>query len=198
VSAKDTIFDVDLTERFLDAKVTQEEQELLGRAFAEFYPNEKTLQQEVDDRVIYIAGELTPQAIKAWFKRYPGLPKFIASLYEIIELLGMFDEDDWIVDNLRPIEVPDQLCDEWFKNSERVGLAMLNVSLDSALGHREFPYAGWLAEEILQLLIRACDGPRGSKRRRNGFREDLDEALATLRENAALAGITFSPELPED
>jgi len=133
-----------------------------------------------------------------WFRRYPGLPRLIAVLQDLLDLLGAFENDDWIVDNLRSIEVPDHFQDEWLKNSERCGLAMLNASLDGALGHRRFPYAGWLAEEILQLLIRACDGPRGSKRRRNGFRENLTEALTALRENAAQAGITFSSDLPED
>jgi hypothetical protein len=198
VSAKDTIFDVDLTERFLDAKATPEEQERLGRAFAEYYPNENPLSQEIDDRIKYIAGELNPQAIRAWFRRYSGLPRFITSLYELTHLIEMFEEDDWIIENLRPIDLPEQLSFVWRKNTELAGMALMESSLDGSLGHREFPYAGWLAEEILQLLIRACDGPRGSKRRRNGFRKDLDETLNSLRENATLAGITFSPDLPDD
>jgi hypothetical protein len=198
VSAKDTIFDVALTERFLDAGATPEEQERLGRAFAEYYPAGNPLPQEIDDRVRYIAGQLNPQEIKVWFRRYPGLPRFITSLYELIDLIEMFEEDDWTVDNIRTIDVPEQLRYEWNKNTDLAGLAMMESSLEDALGHRRFPYAGWLADEILQLLLRACDGPRGSKRRRNGFRKDLTEALTALRENATRAGISFSSALPED
>ncbi|MDQ1293482.1 MAG: hypothetical protein QG608_1363 [Actinomycetota bacterium] len=192
------IFDVDLTERFLDSKATPEEQERLARAFAEYYPNASAVPEEIQNRVEYIAGELSLETIMVWFKRYPGLPRFIAVVFDLLELLGAFEEDDWIVDNLRTLNVPEQLRGDWLKNSERAGLAMLNVHLNGAVSHRRFPYAGWLAEEILQLLIRACDGPRGSKRRRNGFRETLAEALAALRENAAQAGVTFSGDLPED
>ncbi|MDQ1293489.1 MAG: hypothetical protein QG608_1370 [Actinomycetota bacterium] len=198
MSAKDAIFDVDLTERFLDAKATPEEQERLGRAFAEYYPAENSLPQEIDDRVRYIADQLDPPAIRMWFRHYPGLPRFITSLYELIDLIEMFEEDDWTVDNIRTIDVPEQLQYEWNKNTELAGLAMMKSSLDGALNHRRFPYAGWLADEVLQLLLRACDGPRGSKRRRNGFRKDLTVTLTALRENATLAGISFSAELPED
>jgi hypothetical protein len=198
VGTKETIFDVDLTERFLDSKATPEEQERLARAFAEYHPNENPLPQDIDDRIEYIAGELSPQTIMVWFSRYVGLPRFVAVLHDLVDLLSALEDDDWIVDNLRPIDLPDQLRGEWLKKSERCGLAMLNVSLSGHMAHRRFPYAGWLAEEILQLLIRACDGPRGSKRRRNGFRENLTEALTALRENAAQAGITFSSDLPED
>jgi len=198
VSARDTIFDTDLTERFLDAKATPEEQERLARAFAEYYPFESPAEQEARERVRYIAGQLNPQAIMVWFRRYPGLPRFIAIVFDLIDLLGMFDENDWIVDNLRPVEIPEQLKYEWLKNTEIAGLSWMITSLSGAMNHRRFPYAGWLAEEVHQLLLRACDGPRGPRRRRNGLRDDLAASLALLRENAALAGITFSPDLPDD
>jgi hypothetical protein len=198
VSARDTIFDTDLTERFLDAKATPEEQEFLARAFAEYYPNEQDISPEIDARVEYIAGQLNPQAIMVWFKRYPGLPRFIAIVSDLIDLLGMFDEKDWIIDNLRAIEIPEQLKYEWLKNTKLVGCSWMITSVSGALNNRRFPRAGWLADEIHQLLLRACDGPRGSRRRRHGFRDDLTQSLALLRENAALAGITFSPDLPDD
>ncbi|MDQ1293792.1 MAG: hypothetical protein QG608_1673 [Actinomycetota bacterium] len=198
MSARDTIFDTDLTERFLDAKATPEEQERLARAFAEYYPNEQDISAEIDARIEYIAGQLNPQAIRVWFRRYPGLPRFIAILFDLIDLMGMFDEKDWIIDNLRSIEVPEQLYPVWRKKTELAGLKLMIVSLSGAMNYREFPYAGWLADEIHQLLLQACDGPRGSRRRRNGFRDDLTNSLALLRENATLAGITFSPDLPDD
>jgi len=198
VSARDTIFDTDLTERFLDAKATPEEQEHLARAFAEYYPNQQNVSPEIDSRIEYIAGQLNPQAITVWFRRYPGLPRFIAIVFDLIDLLGMFDENDWIVDNLRPVEIPEQLRPVWRKNTEVAGLSWMITSLSGAMNHRRFPYAGWLAEEVHQLLLRACDGPRGPRRRRNGLRDDLAASLTLLRENAALAGITFSPDLPDD
>jgi hypothetical protein len=198
VSARDTIFDTDLTERFLDAKASPEEQERLARAFAKYYPFGASEDQEVRERVRYIAGQLNPQAIMVWFRRYPGLPRFIAIVFDLIDLLGMFDEKDWIIDNLRAIEIPEQLKHEWLKKTELVGLGWMITSISGAINHRQFSYAGWLADEIHQLLLRACDGPRGSRRRRHGFRDDLTASLALLRENAALAGITFSPDLPDD
>ncbi|MDQ1293840.1 MAG: hypothetical protein QG608_1721, partial [Actinomycetota bacterium] len=153
---------------------------------------------EIDARVEYIAGQLNPQAIMVWFKRYLGLPRFIAIVFDLIDLIDMFDEKDWIIDNVRPIDAPEQLRPVWRKKTELAGLSLMSGSLSGAMNHRQFPRAGWLADEIHQLLLLACDGPRGSRRRRHGFRDDLTKSLALLRENAALAGITFSPDLPDD
>ena len=107
-------------------------------------------------------------------------------------------EDSWLVANLKLIDVPEQLEDESLKRTECAGLRWMVATINGELNSRDFARTGWLSEQTLLLLIQACEGPNGSPSEREGFRGDLEKALTMLREDAATAGIEFSPDFEDE
>ncbi|MDQ1293572.1 MAG: hypothetical protein QG608_1453 [Actinomycetota bacterium] len=200
MTARDTLFDEGLLHRFFcEGRTTEEERERIARSLAEVWPCADDAPPEIRHRAGHVVRALeADDVVFAWFATFPGLPRLLATVEafaRFLENLENGEKDSWIVKNLRLLEIPEQLAEEWNPNGPEAGVGYMESDISSPFSHRELPLAGWYTEQYLQLFRRAADGPHGSPQQKDLLREAMDTDLAHLREDAAAAGIVFDPTI---